>query len=70
MFDFFVYSSDFAKYTLHFINIIGRLHDLFVCCNVVGETEEYHVRFCRVGARAAAVRGCVNKRKWDDARRG
>jgi len=42
---------------------MGRLHDLSICCNDVVKTEEYQVRFCRVGARAAADRGYVSKRK-------
>lgn len=45
---------------------------MFVCCNVV-DGREYHVRLYRVGARAAADRGCVSiigEKCGNDARRG
>lgn len=47
-----------------------QVDDVFVCYNVV-DGREYHVRLCRVGARAAVDRGCVSRRKmWGRRSKG
>lgn len=50
---------DLTSYILYFSGIKQRAHDYYD----VDETKMYRIRFCRVGARAAANRGYVSRRK-------